>query len=343
MTKDRFWFEHDSNAHDNPKILDLRMQIGWCAYGAFWAIVELLRDAEGYTIELSRLGGICFNLRIERDWVETMFSIGLLERDDERFWSSTLQGRMEKWDEKKRIRAEAGRKGGIAKGRNSNINSNAKAKLKQTKSKAKANEKQMPSGALARTEQNRTEQDSIEAYIYKKSKVENEQDEIRQPNSSSIKTSKVNLQPLDEALEFLPKLEDRNLARFILTVWSDCTTADAIAWVQQAKPYLLQLDGDHMRWLEDISTSKSPNDPVYDINGRNRLHQWLMNCLKNTVKKQKHAASKTGGKVEQQLEKLGRLRNERIRREAEANGDNGHRGEDVCADDGGISGADRVF
>jgi hypothetical protein len=182
---------------------------------------------------------------------------------------------------------------------------------------------------------------SAETYIYKNSKVENEQDKTRQPNSSSIKTSKVNLQPLDEALEFLPKLEDRNLARFILTVWSDCTTADAIAWVQQAKPYLLQLDGDHMRWLEDISTSKSPNDPVYDINGRNRLHQWLMNCLKNTVKKQKHAASKTGGKVEQQLEKLGRLRNERIRREAQ--GDHGHRGEDVCADDGGIPGTDRVF
>jgi uncharacterized protein YdaU (DUF1376 family) len=156
-------------------------------------------------------------------------------------------------------------------------------------------------------------------------------------------TSKVDLQPLDEALEFLPKLEDRNIARFILTVWSDCTTADAIAWVQQAKPYLLQLDGDPMRWIEDISTSKSPNDPVYDINGRNRLHQWLMNCLKNTVKKQKQAASKTGGKVEQQLEKLGRLRNERIRREAEAHGDHGHRGEDVRENDGVIPGTDRVF
>lgn len=130
-------------------------------------------------------------------------------------------------------------------------------------------------------------------------------------------TSKVDLQPIDEALKFLPSLEDQNIARFILTAWPDCSTQDAIAWVQQAKIYLVQLDGDQMRWLEDISTSKSPNDPVYDINGRNKLHQWLMNCLKNTIRKQAEQSKPKLNKTEQELEKLKRSRDERLKRESE--------------------------
>jgi hypothetical protein len=135
---------------------------------------------------------------------------------------------------------------------------------------------------LAKVEQCADPETEIEGegeteYIYKNNNTSKDQVE---------ETSKVDLQPIDEALEFLPSLEDQNIARFILTAWPDCSTQDAIAWVQQAKIYLVQLDGDQMRWLEDISTSKSPNDPVYDINGRNKLHQWLMNCLKNTIRKQ---------------------------------------------------------
>jgi hypothetical protein len=87
--------------------------------------------------------------------------------------------------------------------------------------------------------------------------------------------------------------------------------------VQQAKIYLVQLDGDQMRWLEDISTSKSPNDPVYDINGRNKLHQWLMNCLKNTIRKQAEQSKPKLNKTEQELEKLKRSRDERLKRESE--------------------------
>lgn len=98
-------------------------------------------------------------------------------------------------------------------------------------------------------------------------------------------TSKVDLQPIDEALEFLPIEKDRLLAKFILTAWPDCTVQDAIAWVQQAKSYLLQLEGDPVEWIQDVATSRSPNDSVY-VQGRNKLHQWLMNCLKSTIRKQ---------------------------------------------------------
>ena len=151
--KDHYWFEHDSHAHTDPKILDLRMQHGWSGYGAFWCLIELLRDSDGYSIELNRLGAICFNLRIERDWVDTMFAIGLLSKDDERFWSNTLRNRMKKWDMAKQQKIDAGRKGGAA-----------KAALKQRSSTAKAAPGKKASGARAEgwrcSSNNRTVQDS---------------------------------------------------------------------------------------------------------------------------------------------------------------------------------------
>jgi hypothetical protein len=271
MGKDRFWFEHDSNSHDDPKMLELRMQFGWSAYGAFWAIAEMLRDADGYTIELNRLGAICFNLRIERDWVDAMFDIGLLVRDDDCFWSTTLLDRMAKWDEKKARRAAAGRKGGIAKGRNSKINSIAKAKQKQKQTQSKANAEQSNGIAQARTEQNRTEQEretSISKFVNK-----------------TDKTSKVEFE--NDQYNFLPLEKDRQLARDIVDKWPECTPVDAVAWVQQAKQsYLLQLKHDQIAWLNDVALIRSPNDPVYNVNGQNKLHQWLMNCLKNTIRDQ---------------------------------------------------------
>ena len=138
--KDRYWFEHDSNAHTDPKITHLRMKYGLAAYGAYWVIVEKLRDSGDYTIDLSLLDAICFDLRIELEWVDLMFEIGLLECDDKRFWSRTLLDRMSKWDEAKAKRAAAGRKGG-----------NAKAMLKQCQDNAKAMPEQCQSNALAST------------------------------------------------------------------------------------------------------------------------------------------------------------------------------------------------
>ena len=129
MSKDAYWFEHDSNAHSDPEIKHLRMKHGWAAYGAFWAIVELLRDTTGYKIKHNLLEAICFDLRIENEWVETMFERGLFETDGEFFWSSALCSRMQKWDNAKQKRIDAGRKGGIAKSKNKQSPSNAKAEL----------------------------------------------------------------------------------------------------------------------------------------------------------------------------------------------------------------------
>jgi hypothetical protein len=116
--KDTYWFEHDSNAHSDPLIIQLRMRYGLAAYGAFWVIIEALRDAEGYKIDMSISEAICFEYRIEYEWFLYMLEIGLLATDDHMFWSSSLLRRMEAWERKKNSYAIRGAAGGRAKAEN---------------------------------------------------------------------------------------------------------------------------------------------------------------------------------------------------------------------------------
>lgn len=42
--KDAFYFPHDSNARNDPKVTELRGKFGWAGYGVYWAIIECLRE-----------------------------------------------------------------------------------------------------------------------------------------------------------------------------------------------------------------------------------------------------------------------------------------------------------
>lgn len=176
MTKDAYWFPHDSNAHGDPRIKRLLRLAGWEGYGVYWALIEMLRseNAAGYRLPLTAIDDICFSMRFNRETVTAIFNSGLFSADENMFWSDSLINRMVHWDEKRRRRAEAGRRGGQAKARamknRSNATkkpSNATAMLQQCQSNAT----KKPSNAVAmlwhcsskeRTEQNITEQNRIE-------------------------------------------------------------------------------------------------------------------------------------------------------------------------------------
>lgn len=153
MTKDAYWFPHDSNAHTDPKMVKLLRLSGWAGHGVYWMMVGLLRSENeaGYKLPLDYIDDLCFSMRIEREIIDAVFESKLLQDDGEMFWSESLIRRMSEWDEKRKRRVDAGRKGGQAK---------AKAKRKQRSSNAKAKVQQCPS--KKRTEQKRTEQDSTE-------------------------------------------------------------------------------------------------------------------------------------------------------------------------------------
>ena len=130
MSKDAYYFSHDSNARSDEKILELRDVYGWAGYGMFWAIIEMLRDSPDYTLSNSiAMLKQCLNIdkTLAQEFYNHCIKLELLIENEGRFYSESLMKRMEEIDEKRRKRADAGRKGG-----------NAKAMLKQNPSNALA-------------------------------------------------------------------------------------------------------------------------------------------------------------------------------------------------------------
>jgi len=110
MNKDTFWFKHDSNASQDPKMVMLTSVYGFEGYGRFWRIIEMIREQEGYRIDISSKHAfkmfaslLMFTNEEEaknfiQDCVE---EFNLLEMDNEHLWSPSLIRRMETWDKKK--------------------------------------------------------------------------------------------------------------------------------------------------------------------------------------------------------------------------------------------------
>lgn len=95
MKKDAYYFPHDSNAKDDPKITLLIDQLGLEGYGIFWVLIETLRDQPDYKYPLKLLPSLarkfatthekikavvsCYDLfEIENDLF--FFSVSLIER-----------------------------------------------------------------------------------------------------------------------------------------------------------------------------------------------------------------------------------------------------------------------
>lgn len=127
MAKDAYYFSHDSNARNDPRMVKLRRIGGMELVGLYWCVVEMLRESQNYELDISSIEDVCFELRIEYSKFEALFISELLTQNGEKFYSSSLKRRMKKLDKIKKERAKAGRQGGIA----------------------KANAKQMPSKSLA--------------------------------------------------------------------------------------------------------------------------------------------------------------------------------------------------
>ncbi len=117
--KDAFYFPHDSNAHADERILELRAEFGWEGYGIYWALVERMRDASDYRIRNRARKAIALGLSIDAklfdDIVELCIEVGLFDSDDDHFWSPALERRMAEVENKRKRRQAAGAKGGKSK------------------------------------------------------------------------------------------------------------------------------------------------------------------------------------------------------------------------------------
>ena len=95
-TKDAFYFPHDSNAKDDPKIVLLVEQMGLEGYGAFWVLVEILRDQPEFKYPIALIPAIARRYNITTEKMKAVVTkYGLFQVEDEEFFfSPSLNNRM---------------------------------------------------------------------------------------------------------------------------------------------------------------------------------------------------------------------------------------------------------
>lgn len=100
MAKETFYFSHDYGARNDPKLIKVLMRLGQEGKGVFWDLIEMLYEQDG-KLMLSECESYAFALRTNCDVIESLISeFGLFEKDDVFFWSSSVNVRLNKRNEK---------------------------------------------------------------------------------------------------------------------------------------------------------------------------------------------------------------------------------------------------
>ena len=111
MSKDAFYFKHDSNARNDEKLLELRRRFGMEGYGIYWAIIEKMREATDYRLNRD-YNSISWDLRCKESTVKAIVEdYNLFQIDESTFSSKRLTDDMALLDKKRNAYAAAGRRG----------------------------------------------------------------------------------------------------------------------------------------------------------------------------------------------------------------------------------------
>lgn len=121
--KDAYFFSHDCNARNDPKILALRSIYGAEGYGVYFMLIEILREQPEYKLPITKYiwNTLAMQMQMEASKLEqiitdccTEFSDGgnntLLVNDGEYLYSASLLRRMGKVDDISKLRREAAKK-----------------------------------------------------------------------------------------------------------------------------------------------------------------------------------------------------------------------------------------
>lgn len=130
--KEAYYFSHDSNASQDPKILALRAEFGMQGYGVYWGVIEALRQQQDYRIHKDLIIGVIVNLGVDLTLAEQMLNkmlgVQLLYEQDDFVHSNSLLIRMKKREELSEKRSFAGKMSGLK-----------RAKLKQKETSVEQN------------------------------------------------------------------------------------------------------------------------------------------------------------------------------------------------------------
>lgn len=95
--KEKFFFSHDLDARNDPKIVDLMREHGLAGVGAFWCIVEQLHQSPDGRIPLDQCASIAFALHVDCKFIASVIQeFNLFKNDGTFFWSESVDKRREK-------------------------------------------------------------------------------------------------------------------------------------------------------------------------------------------------------------------------------------------------------
>ena len=92
--KETFYFQHDYNARNDPKLQDVLIDLGVEGIGVFWCIIEQLYE-QGGTLPIRYCKSIAFALHVDCNVVERLVhDYGLFKNDGEKMWSESVLNRL---------------------------------------------------------------------------------------------------------------------------------------------------------------------------------------------------------------------------------------------------------
>ena len=211
MSKDAYYFPHDSNARQDVKILKLRIKHGWAGYGLYWGIIEALRDQDNYAFEADQPELISLAVGCSIDEItpvlNTCLEVGLLKKEDGYIFSPSLKRRMERVDDIREKRRLAGKK------RVEQIQEEIKEKTeesndKQEISKCSANAQQMLNTCSANEDQMLSiKENKIKENKIKENKIK-EKDIINTLSANASVGLCVCDEPIEEPTKDSPKKQE---------------------------------------------------------------------------------------------------------------------------------------
>lgn len=177
--KDAYYFPHDCNARNDPKVLALRSVFGAEGYGVYFMTIEILREQPDYRLKVTKYlyNALAMQMQVQADKVQEIieaccneFTDGegssLLVNDGEYLYSASLLRRMDRVDNVSEARRAAARKRwenepckvseekGVADGESNSYANGEQKQSKEKKTKADQSKPEQSKG-------NQTKQDPL--------------------------------------------------------------------------------------------------------------------------------------------------------------------------------------
>lgn len=108
--KKTYYFQHDYNARNDPKLQAVMIKYGLAGIGAFWCIVEMLYEQDG-TLPITSISSIAYTLHADEEMLKNIVcKMDLFECNKKFFWSRSVRKRLGIINEISDIRRKAAEK-----------------------------------------------------------------------------------------------------------------------------------------------------------------------------------------------------------------------------------------